>query len=106
MKEEQQKEQKQQRKAMKEFYDGKVNIKSERQTDGSCDRTEIESSTDSSVKKKTCHKNLGEELFVYTHVGTQKKMLKLVEMDTTDGSSSESLFNFIPSDMDSVNTSD
>ena len=102
---------KQQKKALKEFNDGKINIKTERQTDGSCDRTETECSTDSSVQKKTCHKKLLKEFFVYTYVGSQKKRLKLVEMDSTDmdntdGSSSEGHFQFSHSDMDNYNTSD
>ena len=102
---------KQQKKALKEFNDGKINIKTERQTDGSCDRTETESSTDSSVQKKTCRKKLLKEFFVYTYVGFQKKRLKLVEMDSTDmdntdGSSSEGYFQFSHSDIDDYSTSD
>ena len=96
---------KQQKKALKEFDDGKINIKTERQTDGSCDRTETETLTDSSEQKKTCRKKLLKEFFVYTYVGSQKKRLKLVEMDSTDmdntdGSSSEGHFQFSHSDMD------
>ena len=102
---------KQRKKALKEFNDGKINIKTERQTDGSCDRTETESSTDSSVQKKTCRKKLLKEFFVYTYIGSQKKRLKPVEMDSTDmdntdGSSSEGHFQFSHSDMDDYSTSD
>ena len=69
---------KQQKKAMKEFRDGEVNIKSERQTDSSCDKMETGSSTDSSSdKRKTCQKELSKEFYVYTYVGNQKRMLKL-----------------------------
>ena len=61
---------KQQKKALKEFRDSKVNIKSERQTDSSCDKTETGSSTDSSSdKRKTCLKELSKEFYVYTYVG-------------------------------------
>ena len=102
---------KQQKKALKEFKDGKINIKTERQTDGSCDRTETESSTDSSIQKKTCHKKLLKEFFVYTYIGSQKKRLKLVEMDSTDidntdGSSSKGHFQFSHSDIDDYIASD
>ena len=93
---------KQHKKAIKEFRDGKVNIKSERQTDSLCDKTETGSSTDSSSdKSKTCWKELSKEFYVYTFVRNQKRMLKLVEMDSTES-------NFVPdrSDMDSVATSD
>ena len=43
---------------------------------------------------------------MYTYVGNQKRMLKLVEMDSTEGISSESLRNFVPdrNDMESVAT--
>ena len=98
---------KQQKKALKKFRDGKVNIKSERQTYGSCDKTETGSSTDSSSdKRKTCWKELSKEFNVYIYVGNQKRMLKLVKMDSTEGISSESLRNFVPdrSDMESVAT--
>ena len=102
---------KQQKKALKEFNDGQINIKTETQTDGSCDRTETETSTDSSVQKITCHKKLLKEFFVYTYVGSQKKRLKLVEMDSTDmdntdGSSSEGHFELSYRDIDDYSTSD
>ena len=77
-------ERKQKEKAEKEIRDGKVKIKQERQTDGSCDKTESESCTESSsATDKKCRKKLAKEFFVYTYVGNEKKMLKLVEMDTT-----------------------
>ena len=98
---------KQQKKAMKEFRDSKVNIKSERQRDCSCDKMETGSLTDSSSdKRKTCWKEWSKEFYVYTFIGNQKRMLKLVKMDSTEGRSSESLRNFVPerSDMQSVAT--
>ena len=98
---------KQQKKALQEFRDSKVNIKSDRPTDSSCHKMETESSTDSSSdKRKTCQKELLKEFYVYTYVGNQKTMLKLVKMDSTEGISSESLWNLVPdrSDMESVAT--
>ena len=96
---------------MKEFKDGKIQIKSERQTDGSCDKTETSSTTgslteNSASEKKTCHKKLAKEFFVYTYVGNQRKKLKLIEMDSAEETSYESVLNFLPdrSDIDSACT--
>ena len=84
MMEQEEMERKQKEKAEKEIRDGKVKIKQERQIDGSCDKTESESCTESSsATDKKCHKKLAKEFFVYTYVGNEKNMLKLVEMDTT-----------------------
>ena len=102
---------KEQKKAMKEFKDGKIQIKSECQTDGSCDKTETSSMTgslteNSASEKKTCHKKLAKEFFVYTYVGNQRKKLKLIEMDSAEETSYESVLNFPPdrSDIDSACT--
>ena len=106
---------KEQKKAMKEFKDSKVQIKSEHQTDGSCDKTETSSMTgsltgslmESSVsQKKACRKKLAKEFLVYTYIGNQIKKLKLIEMDIAEETSYESVLNFPPdrSDIDSVCT--
>ena len=95
---------KQQKKAIQELKQGKTSIKAEHQTDGSCDKTESGSSTDSSVGQKKCRKKLLKEFVVYTMVGNERKMLKLIEMDTDDTSLASGLFMTDKSDVDSVGT--
>ena len=94
----------QQKKAQQEVKKGKTGIKAERQTDGSCDKTESSSgsSTDSSVGQKKCRKKLAKEFVVYTMVGNEKRMLKLIEMDTEDTSLESALFMPDKSDVDSM----
>ena len=68
----------------------KANIKEEQQTDGSCNRqTDLTSLESEDEMKRTmkCRKNLEGEFYVYTYVGNQKKMLKLIEVDTAESES-------------------
>ena len=68
----------------------KAKIKEEQQTDGSCDRqtdsTSLESE-DNMKRTMKCRKNLKGEFYVYTYVRNQKKILKLIEVDTAESES-------------------
>ena len=78
------------KKAKQEIAEGKIKIKQEKQTDGSCDKTSSEESSTSNSQKTSCRKKLPKEFFVYTYVGNEKKKLKLVEMDTTQSGEASS----------------
>ena len=70
----------------------KTTIKEEQQTDGSCNRQSDSTgvaSEDDIKKRMKCRKNLEGEFYVYTYVGNQKRMLKLIQDDTAESESNK-----------------